>query len=141
VKLVERDVDIKIMRSARFMLMYLTRSEYRFDVKKALKSNFIKKIKTLENIDLSTLTELGEKSVNWVDYLKSMSFQMAQSIALMDGVELYSKEDLSARFPDLECMLMRTGEDLILLEKYKNEFVKMCKLRLKDMKTFDEYKK
>jgi hypothetical protein len=141
IKLIERDVDIKIMRSARFMLMYLSRSEHRFEVKRALKSNFIKKIKTLEEIDLSKITELGEKSVDWIDYLKSLSFQIVQSLSLMDGLELYSKEELSEYCPDLQPMLMRTGQDLNLLEKHKMEFIRRCKLHLKDMKTFDEYKK
>ncbi len=140
-KLVERDVDIKIMRSARFMLMYLSRSEHRFEVKRALKSNFVKKIKTLEQIDLSNITELGEKSVDWIDYLKSMSFQIGQSLALLNGKELYSKEDIASYFPNLEDMLYRKGEDLAILENMKNEFVRKCKIHLKDMETFDEYKK
>jgi len=69
------------MRSARFMLMNLSRSVFRFDVKRALKSNFIKKIKTLENIDLSKKIDLGQGKLEWVDYLKSMSFQLGQSLA------------------------------------------------------------
>ena len=44
-------------------------------------------------------------------------------------------------FPDMEPMLMRTGQDLTVIEKYKNEFIRMSKLRLQDMKTYDEYKK
>lgn len=138
-RLVERDVDIKIMRSARFMLMYLSRSDYRFDVKIALKSNFVKKLKTLETIDLSKTHHLGDKSIEWFDYLKSISFQIGQSISLMNGFELYTKESLSEMFPELECMLMRTGEDLDSLERYKNDYIRMCKLRLKDMKSYDEY--
>lgn len=137
-KLVERDVDIKIMRSARFMLMYLSRSEHRFEVKRALKSNFVKKIKTLEQIDLSNITELGEKSVDWLDYLKSMSFQIGQSLALLNGKELYSKEDIASYFPNLEDMLYRKGEDLAILEDMKNEFVRKCKIHLMYMKTFNE---
>lgn len=140
-RLVERDVDIKIMRSIRFILMYLSRSDYRFDVKVALKSNFIKKLKTLERIDLSNTTELGKSSVDWVDYLKSVSFQLGQSIALMDDKEFYTKEELCKEFPDLEPMLMRTGQDLTIIEKYKEIFIRMSKLRLKDMSTYDEYKK
>lgn len=138
-KLVERDIDIKIMRASRFMLMYLSRTEHRFEVKRSLKSNFIKKIKTLENIDLSNITQLGDKSINWHDYLKSMSFQILQSLSLMDGLELYTKEELCEYCPDLQPMLMRTGQDLKLLEKYKIEFVRSCKIHLKKMKTFDEY--
>ncbi|MCK9476543.1 MAG: hypothetical protein M0R46_11520 [Candidatus Muirbacterium halophilum] len=140
-KTVDRDVDIKIMRSARFMLMYLSRSEHRFDVKRGLKSNFVKKIKVLENIDLTKTTDLGEKGVDWVDYLKSMSFQLGQSLALLNGIELYTKEDISSHFPSLETMLNRTGEDLLAIESMKEDFIRECKLHMKSMKTFDEYKK
>lgn len=137
-KLVERDVDIKIMRSVRWILMYLTRTQHRFEIKKALRSNFIEKIKILERIDLSEIKDLN-KDVDWKDYLKSISFQVSQSLSLIKGIELYTKEDLSESFPELEPMLMRTGENLTILEKYKTEFVKQCKLYLKKMKTFDEY--
>lgn len=140
VKLVERDIDIKIMRSIRFILMYLSKTEHRFDVKMSLKHNFIKKIETLENIDISLIYQLVGKSIYWKDYLKNLSFQFLQSLSLMDGLELYTKEELSKYCPELEPMLMRTGEDLTILEKYKVEFLRRCKLRLKCMKTFDEYK-
>ncbi len=140
IRMVDRDIDSKIMRCARFILMYLTRSEHRFIVKNALRSNFIEKIKTLESIDLSMVTDLGDKGIMWDDFLKKVAFQLSQSISLMNGKELYTKEDLSECFPELECMIMRTGEDLISLEKYKNDFIRMCKLRLKTMKSYDEYK-
>ncbi len=140
-KLVERDVDIKIMRSARFILMYLTRTQHRFEVKKALKGNFIEKIKVLDTIDLSKIDDLGEKGIEFHNYLKNVSFQISQCLSLLDGIELYTKEDLSKKYPELEPMLMRTGENLEILEKYKIEFVRRCKLHMKNMKSFDEYKK
>ena len=132
--LVERnDVDLKLLRSARFILMYLSRTEHRIIVKSALKSNFIKKLKVLGDIDLSKVQDLGKRNIEWKDYLKSLSFQLAQSLSLVEGVELYTKEDLSDYFPELEPMLMRTGEDLEILEKYKKEFIRVSKLRLKNM--------
>jgi len=141
-RLVERDVDIKIMRSARFSLMNLSRTQHRFEIKKALKSNFVEKIKVLDTIDLTKIVDLGENSgLEWIDYLKSMSFQFGQSIALMEGVELYTKEEIAERFPGLASMLYRTSQDLSSLEEHKKEFVRKSKVRMRDMKTFDEYKK
>jgi len=59
----------------------------------------------------------------------------------LDGKELYSKEEISSYFPSLEPMLMRNGEDLAYLEELKMEFIRRCKLHIKTMSTFDEYKK
>jgi hypothetical protein len=126
-RLIERnDIDLKLMRSARFILMYLSRTSYRFEIKSALKGNFIKKIKVLDRIDLTEIDDLN-KNIEWKDYLKSVAFQLSQSLSLLDGIELYTKEDLSKRFPDLEKMLMRTGEDLSMLEKYKEECIESIK--------------
>jgi len=141
-RMVERDIDMKIMRSARSILMILSRSKHRAEVKLALRSNFIQKLKALENIDYSTLTEEDIKdSVEFKDGLKQICFQITQSIGLMEGVELYTKEDISNRYPSLSDMLYRVSIDMNEIERCKKEFVRMCKLRLKDMKTFDEYKK
>ena len=141
-RLVERDIDLKIMRSARSILMILSRSQFRIQIKNALRSDFIKKIQTLEYIDYSVLTEDDiRERIDFKDALKQISFQLGQSIALMDGVELYTKEDVSNMFPSLEDMLLRKEPNLIEIEKYKNEFVRKSKLRLKNMKTFIEYKK
>lgn len=141
-RMVERDVDIKIIRSARFMLMNLSHTQHRFEIKKALRGNFVEKIKILDTIDLTKIDDLGEKSgLQWKDYLKSMSFQLGQSIALLDGVEIYTKEEIAERYPNLSPMLYRTGQDLTTLEEYKNVFVRKSKVKMRDMKTFDEYKK
>lgn len=141
-KLVERDIDIKIIRSARFMLMNLSHTQHRFEIKKALRSNFVEKIKVLDSIDLSKIDDLGQNSgLEWIDYLKSMTFQLGQSLALIDGVEVYSKEEIADRYPNLSEMLFRTGQNLSVLEEYKKEFVRRCKIHMKNMKTFDEYKK
>lgn len=141
VRLLERDIDIKIMRCARSILMLLSRSQYRDIVKFALRSDFIKKIKTLENIDYSTITEDDIKErLDFRDAIKMICFQLGQTIALIDGVELYTKESISNRFPDLEDMLYRKSVNMVYVEKYKQDFIRKCKLRLSKMKTFEEYK-
>ena len=46
------------------------------------------------------------------------------------GVKIYSKEEITDRYPNLSEMLFRTGK----------EFVKKCKIHMKNMKTFNQYK-
>ena len=140
-KLVERDIDLKIMRTARVILSFLSKTSYRTDVKIALHGNFIQKISTLSNIDISKITDIGTKNVEWKDYLKVISFQLGQTISLMKNVELYTKSDIGEHYPDLIPMLKRDGENLQILEKLKHELILLCKERIPKMKKYEEYKK
>ena len=122
-KLVERDTELKILRTARVLLSFLSRTEHRKEVKRALKSDLIQKLDVLLNIDLSEVTDLGSRNVKWKDYLKTMTFQLGQTLGLIYGIELYTKKDISAYYPELSDMLNRTGEDLQILEKFKEKFI------------------
>ena len=139
IRLVPRDVDLKILRTARVLLMFLSRTEKRIEVKSALQSNFLEKIKTLETINLSDIKDIS-KNIEWNSYLKTMSFQLSQTISLMNGIELYTKEELSLEYPELAGMIERNNENLNILDKYKNIFINLCKKRIPFMKTYDEYK-
>jgi len=75
-RVIERDVTIKILRTARVLLSFLSRTIYRKEVKNALKSDLIEKLDVLCNIDLSGVKNLGTRNVLWEDYLKTMSFQL-----------------------------------------------------------------
>ena len=122
-RLVHRDVDLKILRTARVLLSFLSRTDHRTEVKKALKSDLHEKLKVLADINLEKITHLGSRNVEWKDYLKIMSFQLGQTIALMDGEELYSKTEIYQTFPKLKTMLLREGENLFYLEELKNNFL------------------
>ena len=122
-RLIERDVDLKILRTARVLLSFLSRTEHRPKVKKALKSDLIEKLKVLADIDLTKILDLGSRNVKWEDYLKTMSFQLGQTLALMVGKELYTKNEIFQTFPELKTMLLREDVDLFNLEVLKNKFI------------------
>jgi len=122
-KIIERDTELKILRTARVLLSFLSRTEHRKEVKRVLKSDLIQKLDVLMNIDLETITDLGTRKVKWEDYLKTMSFQLGQTLGLMNGIELYTKEDISAYYPKLSGMLNRIGEDLETLDVFKENFI------------------
>jgi len=42
---------------------------------------------------------------------------------LIDGVELYTKESISEYYPELKSMINRSGENLDMLELYKEKFI------------------
>jgi len=140
-RLIGRDIDLKKLRTARVLLSFLSRTKHRTEIKKALKSDFIEKLKVLSDLDLSKIRDLGSRNVKWEDYLKVMSFQLGQTLALMDGIELYSKKEIGDKYPELKSMLSREGENLGALEIMKSMFVAHCSEELSDMETLIEEEK
>ena len=132
-KLVERDVEIKMIRCARSILSFLSKSQYRTIVKKALKNDFVEKISTLKEIDLNTINIS-------TDYFKQIAFQLGQTLALMKGLEIYTKEDIIKIYPDLEQYLKRNIKSLNNLQLFKNKFIYACMDEIPKMKTYIEYK-
>ena len=88
--LLPRDLQIKLLRTARVLLSFLSRTSHRAKVKAALRGDVYHKIMTLREIDLSGMVDLGKSNVKFEDYLKTMAFQLGQTIGLFHGIELYS---------------------------------------------------
>lgn len=122
-RMVNRDVDLKILRTCRVLLSFWSRSEMRPEIKKALRGDIYQKIKTIKDFDITKYKDLG-KNVNWEDYIKVIAFQLGQTIGLIDGIELYSKESICEHYPKLCPYLGRnTSAPLDILEEYKDLFV------------------
>lgn len=138
--LIPRDVDCKNMRTARVLLSFLARTVHRREIKRALHGDFIHRLDTLNQLDLSLITDLGTRNTEWVDYVKTMAFQLGQTLGLNQGIELYTKEEIARQYPRLHSMLFRCGEDLRELEQMKADWINLCQDRLPSMKTFIEYK-
>ena len=108
-------VGVKLARSLRSVLSRLTRSELRKEVKETLRSEEITKfVQTLLRVDFTS--ESIKKLLN-KDDIKSIFFQLAQSLLLFDGVEVYSKAEIVERIPELEDMIYRKGTALSKLNK------------------------
>lgn len=124
----ERDVQIKLLRTARVLLSFLSRTEHRKEVKAALRGDIYQKIEVLSKIDLQTITDLGKNKVTFEDYLKTMAFQLGQTVALAKyGEELYTKEAISETYPALKPFLLRdVTADLYNLEYFKMVFCEIC---------------
>lgn len=139
-KLLMRDIDLKFLRSARMILSFMSKTEYRVLVKSALKGNLTEKINVLQNLDLSKIVSLG-KGQNNQDVIKSIAFQLGQAIALQEGKELYTKNQIATYFPDLREYLFRE-ENISFndLQKRLFHFVELLKTRMITMKNTSEYK-
>jgi hypothetical protein len=122
----ERDVDLKVLRSVRILLAFLSRTKHRVAVKKALYSNVHDMINVLRSIDYTTISDLGKRNVNILDYWKIVAFQLAQTLSLMEGIELYTKEGMTRYNYRLYNFINRqqlTSDDLSYINEYKNYYL------------------
>ncbi len=120
---VERNVELKIHRATRIILSYLSKSNERVLVKSALNGGIFDKIETIKNINLSIL-KFSSKDKNTIeDVYKIIAFQIAQTLALLEGKEIYTKKEAILMFPELETYLHRNQNNSpLLLNKYFNLF-------------------
>lgn len=121
--LVKRDLALKSIRTVRGLLSSLSRTEYREDIKKALKSNdWIFKLDVLLNIDFNNIKDFIKD--NQVETFKFLAFQVGQTLALIYGKEIYTKKDLADLYPILNDFLYRKEN---INEEQLNSFYKFFK--------------
>ena len=120
---VERDFGLKYVRAIRILLSHCSKTQYRKEVKSALKStSWDDKVRTLLNIDLSTIDyDHLEHNQNGKDIKKVIAFQIGQTILLGCSIEVYTKSEISSFFPELKQFLYREDDvNMDLLNTFKN---------------------
>lgn len=118
-----RSYALKMIRTVRGLLSYHSRTEKREEVKKALQSADLDfKLDVLTSIDLRDVTDYQKSSL--VETYKFFAFQLGQTLALLkDNVELFTKGDVAAHYPELRGYLQRKeGEPVEALQKMWAEF-------------------
>ena len=132
---VERDVCLKVIRAVRGILSHISRSQYREKIKSALGGSFEEKLQTIEDIDIKMIDfDSMNKNMSGADILKLYAFQIGQTLALIDGVELYTKKEIGDFFPSLRMYLFREkSPNLTPLKIMLKTFVtKIRELGIKD---------
>lgn len=112
---VERDVHLKIIRAVRVIISHFTKSVLRKELKSSLKSGWNDRLNALrliasldENkIDFDTLNP----NMSGRDVKKLIAFQIGQTLALVNGEELYTKKEVSEHYPILEKFLQRNTDN------------------------------
>lgn len=123
---VDRNKTIKAIRAVRIILSHISRSQYREEVKDALKSGWGEKIKCLCDVDLTAIDySTLNKKMSREDVLKTIAFQLGQTYALLVlNKEVYTKSGVAAVCPELEPFIMREPDsDLKVLEDFKRHFL------------------
>ncbi|MCL9804464.1 hypothetical protein NAT51_02955 [Flavobacterium amniphilum] len=138
-KTLKRDVHLKLIRSLRMLLSFVSKTEFRTVVKAALKGDVHLKVKTLAEINLLQLNDFG-KGTDATGLKKMMAFQLGQTLALASGTELYTKKEIMAFFPELKPFLLREPEtNMEVIQTYVNQLVAVLKEEIPKMKNTEEY--
>jgi hypothetical protein len=114
---VTRIVPLKVVRATRVVLSQLTRTDHRAEVKEALHSmNLARRYEVLSHIDFSKL-------VLSPDALKTIAFQLAQTNALIDGHEFYTKSAVQEYAPAVADLIARRAGSLNALNTLRDELL------------------
>jgi len=123
-KLVDRELDLRVQRCTRSLVSYFTRTVLREEAKKALKGSLRAKIDFLTKIDLNNFTDFG-KHGSIIEVYKTIAFQLGITLALFDGIELYTKESIIEQYPELKLYVLRETSN----PEFLNEFIKQFVLK------------
>ncbi|MCK9429123.1 MAG: hypothetical protein M0R17_03810 [Candidatus Omnitrophica bacterium] len=120
-----RNINIKIHRVFRGILSHLSRTEFRPEIKKALRNiDNIKLVsEVLSKIKLSKIIDLKKNNSNLVNFYKFLGFQIGQVYGLIDYVELYTKIDIANKYPELTELLYRKSFDINRLDTILENFM------------------
>lgn len=107
----------------RKLLGRLSHTCYRELVKLAINSTFDCRLKTLGKIDFTKCCDELK-----TDDCKYIAFQLAITIALMRGKEIYTKQSAAEMFPDLKPFIYRDEktmrQNLKIINKYRDVFLR-----------------
>jgi hypothetical protein len=127
-KPVERDLNEKILRVARFIITFYSRTELRTEIKAALRGDLHQRLAVLKKIDFLRMTEFTGKKEKPEDVRKVIAFQLGQVFSLIHGYEpdSYTKNGIIKNFPELSDILNRKPVekiDLWILEQFRYDFI------------------
>jgi F0F1-type ATP synthase delta subunit len=136
---INRDVDEKILRVARFIITFYSRTELRSQIKAALRGDLKLKLQVLKQINFVDMVDFPGKKEKFEDIYKVLAFQFGQVFSLVDGFESdsYTKNGILKNYPDLKNFLKRNPlntSDLETLNKYLSRFIDLIESKIDTIK-------
>jgi hypothetical protein len=136
---INRDVDEKILRVARFIITFYSRTELRSQIKAALRGDLKLKLQVLKQINFVDMVDFPGKKEKFEDIYKVLAFQFGQIFSLVDGFESdsYTKNGILKNYPDLKNLLKRNPlntSDLETLNKYLSRFIDLIESKIDTIK-------
>ncbi|MEM7037088.1 MAG: hypothetical protein AAF570_08935, partial [Bacteroidota bacterium] len=121
---IPRDLPLKTARCLRIVCSMLSRSQFRPQVKPALKGSIADLHAAVSALDLSVPVDNRSKRLPTPDLYKTIAFQLGQTLALYAGIECYTKGEIADFLPDLRPFLLRESElPLQLLDATRTRLV------------------
>lgn len=141
-KVVNRDIDEKILRVARFLITFYSRTNLRPYVKSALRGNLKDKLEVIKMVNYVEMVDFPGKKEKIENIYKSIAFQFGQIFSLIDGFESesYTKTEIGKNYQDLNNLLNRgtvTNNDLNILNKYLKRFIDLVESRIENIKLIE----
>lgn len=141
-ELTEDIKHFKLKRCLRFILSFYSRvPEWRLEIKEAMRGDFKMRLEACRKIDFVLHKEFPKKKDPVEDIYKTFTFQIVQTLALMQGIEIYSKEDVIEYWIQLEPLINRKpidNTDLTRLQNLFNFLLRECELAMPNMKSLTE---
>lgn len=139
---IERNLNHKILRVARYLITFYSRTELRTEIKAALRGNLLLKLAVLKKIDYTLMTEFPNKKEKYEDIWKVIAFQFGQLFSIIDGVEYdsYTRNGIIKHYPDLKVFLNRkpfNTSDLEALNGYLNRFITYIESNIDNLKLLE----
>lgn len=127
---------LKLKRALRAILTFWSRCQPRIQIKNALRNNFKVQLQVAKLLDIRQVPVLKKDSS--IDIYKTVAFQLGQTTALFNGLEIYTKEDCYLAYPELEPFLLRQESNLEPLYNFYQNFLQLCDKELIIMKNLEE---
>jgi hypothetical protein len=114
---VERNIVLNVYRCIRVILSFLSRTKYRTEIKSCLRGHysFQSKLDILHSVDFTKLDGFNRKYTSDLDIWKTIPFYVGQSLSLLEGIEIYTKDDLVKYHPYFKRFIYR--EPIGILDK------------------------
>lgn len=120
-----RNLELFKVRTIGIILAHVTRSSIRGKAREALRGTFQDHLFFLSALDFEAFT-YNAKRTNATDNYKTIAFQIGQLSSLLDGKELFTKEDIGAYDTRLFLCLQRKPSNLSDLTAALHDVVKKC---------------
>ena len=130
-----RDTNEKILRVARFLITFYSRTNLRPQIKAALRGDLKLKLDVLKQIDFTKMMDFPGKKEKVEESYKVIAFQLGQVISLIDNHEpdSYTKNGIIKNYPDLKNIINRgliSSTDLEILNSYLLRFTQLIDSKL-----------
>lgn len=129
---VDRNIILAIYKTVRLLGTYLTKTEYRSLIRPTMNYSFsiTTKLNNLLNVDFSKLSTFNQPNVSDVDVWKTWCFYIVQNVALLKGIQIYTKADAIKIEPKSYSFIYRktlTDYDKIWFHNYVNDYLNKLK--------------